>query len=345
MPVPAEGSGSIGRMSSPAGTGIRSLAVDIDGPVHYVDMGGPAGGPLMVAVHGLGGSHINWSAVAPRLTQRSRLLALDLVGHGLTPVEGRTPDIEGHRRLLSGFLQAVVGSPAILIGNSMGGLVSALQAVAEPETVAGLVLVDPALPTARPGLVHPRVVVNFALCAVPGVGEHFLAHRRRLTTAEESVQRVLGVCCVDRSRVPADVVAAHVALTEQIDRARGDAAYLQSARSLSHLLARPAATIRRLGGLDQPVLLLQGGRDVLIPLSAARRMSAAHPDWRFEVAPDIGHVPMLEAPEWTCDMIEDWLDHQGSAAAVLASPSVTSSPTENTEGGPRGQPQLTWRVS
>src|SRR5664280_1270766 len=232
MPVPADGPGSIGRVSSPVGTGIQSLTVDIDGPVHYVDMGGPAGGPLMVAVHGLGGSHINWLAVAPRLTQRSRLLALDLVGH---------------RRLLGGFLQAVAGSPAILIGNSMGGLVSALQAAAEPETVAGLVLVDPALPTARPGLVHPRVAVNFALCAVPGVGEHFLAHRRRLTTAEQSVQRVLGICCVDRSRVPADVVAAHVALTAQIDRARGDASYLQSARSLSHLMARPAATIRRLG--------------------------------------------------------------------------------------------------
>src|SRR5664280_818330 len=203
MPVPADGPGSIGRVSSPVGTGIQSLTVDIDGPVHYVDMGGPAGGPLMVAVHGLGGSHINWLAVAPRLTQRSRLLALDLVGHGLTPAEGRTPDIEGHRRLLGGFLQAVAGSPAILIGNSMGGLVSALQAAAEPETVAGLVLVDPALPTARPGLVHPRVAVNFALCAVPGVGEHFLAHRRRLTTAEQSVQRVLGICCVDRSRVPA----------------------------------------------------------------------------------------------------------------------------------------------
>ncbi len=327
MPFPAEGTGSIDGVSSSLDAATRSLTVDVDGPVHYVDMGGPADGPLVVAVHGLGGSHVNWSAVAPLLTQRSRLLALDLVGHGLTPIEGRTPDIEGHRRLLSGFLHAVGGSPAILVGNSMGGLVSALQAATEPETVAGLVLVDPALPTGRPALVHPRVVVNFALCAVPGVGEHFLARRRRRTTAEQSVNRVLGVCCVDRSRVPADVVAAHVALTEHIDRARGDASYLHSARSLSQLMARPTATIRRLGDLDQPVLLLHGARDVLIPLSAARRMSAAHPDWRFEVAPDIGHVPMLEAPEWTSDTIGDWLDHQGSAAAVRASPSEHSAGT------------------
>ena len=45
-------------------------------------------------------------------------------------------------------------------------------------------------------------------------------------------------------------------------------------------------------------------------------MGAAHPDWRFEVAPDIGHVPMLEAPEWTAARIGDWLATEGAAAAA-----------------------------
>ena len=38
--------------------------VDLDGPVHYVDHGGPAGAPLAVLVHGLGGSHANWAPFA-----------------------------------------------------------------------------------------------------------------------------------------------------------------------------------------------------------------------------------------------------------------------------------------
>lgn len=42
-----------------------SLWVDLDGPVHYVDHGGPPEGPLMVCVHGLRGSLLNWAAVAP----------------------------------------------------------------------------------------------------------------------------------------------------------------------------------------------------------------------------------------------------------------------------------------
>jgi pimeloyl-ACP methyl ester carboxylesterase len=303
-------------MSAPLPPDGHSRTVDIDGPVHYLDMGGPEDGSLLVGVHGLGGSHLNWSAVGPRLSPHGRVVALDLVGHGLTPRGSRSADLDGHRRLLSGFLRSLGGRPAILVGNSMGGLVAALQAAEEPDSVAGLVLIDPALPTARLGLVHPRVIANFLLCAVPGVGPGYLAQRRYRTTAEQSVHRVLGVCCVDPSLVPADVVAAHVALTEQSDRAQGDASYLRSARSLARVMADPTATLATLQRVDRPTLLLHGDGDVLVPLASARRMHATHPEWRFEVAPGVGHLPMLEAPVWTADTIVDWLTHEGAVAAA-----------------------------
>jgi pimeloyl-ACP methyl ester carboxylesterase len=315
-------------VSATAANGTRSRLVDVDGPLHVVDMGGPDDGPLVVALHGLGGSHVNWSAIAPGLNRHARLVALDLVGHGLTPKGSRTADMDGHRRLVSGFLRAgvdgVAPRPAILMGNSMGGLVAALQAAEEPETVAGLILIDPALPTARLGLVHPRVVANFLLCAVPGVGESYLTGRRRRTTAGQSVRRVLGVCCFDASRVPDDVVEAHIELTERVDRTQADSAYLRSARSLSYIMARPAETMGRLEQVRQPTLLLHGARDVLVPVAAARRMHSAHPDWRLEIAPDVGHVPMLEAPIWTVDAIVDWLAHDGAGAAARASMAATA---------------------
>ena len=282
--------------------------IDLDGPVHWADFGGPSDGPLLVGVHGLGGSHLNWAAVAPRLVGRNRLIAIDLLGHGRTPTAGRTPDIDGHVALLDAFLAEVADRPVVLVGNSMGALVSALEAADAPDRVSGLVLIDPALPMARPGLIHPRVLTNFVLCAVPGVGERYLSARRKRTTAEQTVMRVLGTTCVDPSRVPPEVVEAHIRLTEEVDRQLGDGAYLTSARSLSWLMARPGPTLSRIAKVQAPVLHLHGERDVLIPLAAARRMAEGRTDWRLEVARDIGHAPMLEAPVWTGLRIQEWLD-------------------------------------
>lgn len=292
--------------------------LDVGGPVHVADYGGPEGAPLLVGVHGLGGSHLNWAAVAPYLCERYRLVAVDLLGHGRTPAAGRTADVAGHVTLLGGVLAQLSDRPVVLVGNSLGGLVSSLCAVDSPDRVAGLVLVDPALPTGRIGMVHPRVVSNFVLCSVPGVGERYLAARRTRTTADQTVRRVLGVTCVDPARVPADVVDAHIELTGSKDRAQGDAAYLASARSLSRVLARPGPTVDRLTGIKVPVLHLHGDRDVLVPLAAARRMAAGRTDWRLEVARDIGHAPMLEAPEWTALRITGWLDGEGRTARDAA---------------------------
>jgi len=51
--------------------------------VHYLDYGGPEE-PGHRAVHGLEGCAVNWSALAPLLTDRYRVLAPDLAGHGFT---------------------------------------------------------------------------------------------------------------------------------------------------------------------------------------------------------------------------------------------------------------------
>src|SRR3954453_21312372 len=129
--------------------GAMSRYVDLDGPVHYLDFGGPADGPLLVCVHGLGGSHVNWLAIGPELAKTCRVLALDLAGHGRTPLSGRSPGVHANRRLLHRFVTEVVSGPVILVGNSMGGMISLAEAADAPSEVTGLVLIDPALPLAR----------------------------------------------------------------------------------------------------------------------------------------------------------------------------------------------------
>jgi len=105
---------------------MRSYTIDLDGPIHYADFGGT--GPTLVLVHGLGGSYVNWLAVAPALARSGRVLALDLAGFGRTPLGERSAGVHANRVLLDRFLETVAPGPAILVGNSMGGLVAMMEA-------------------------------------------------------------------------------------------------------------------------------------------------------------------------------------------------------------------------
>jgi pimeloyl-ACP methyl ester carboxylesterase len=269
-----------------------------------------------VLVHGLGGSHLNWCPLAPRLVPHARVVAPDLVGFGLTHAGGRPSTVRANAVVLDRFLREVAGAPAILVGNSMGGMVSIMEAVAHPEAVAGLVLIDPVLPLVR-GVRPDRIVVlSFLLYALPLVGERYLARRRAVLSPRQIVQEVLSVACADPGRVPAELVDAQVTLAEERAAVEGtDAAFLRAARSLLRLSARRRRYWAMMRSVRQPVLLLSGAKDRLVSIRAAREAAARNPRWRFEVLPDSGHVPQLEEPERTAGLILDWLGREGATAA------------------------------
>jgi pimeloyl-ACP methyl ester carboxylesterase len=287
-----------------------SRVVDLNGPTHYLDFGGPADGPMIVAVHGLGGSAWNWLAVAPLLITRCRMVAIDLAGHGLTPAAGRSTTVQANRALLDRFLKEVIKTPAVLMGNSMGGLITLLESAASPDQVLGAVLVDPALPRPVLSRVDPRVAMQFAIMAVPGIGEAAFARRRRQQTVSQQVHESLKLCTVDITRVAPEVVAAGIAAIES--RRPGDFApsdTLRAGRSLLRLLGRPQLVRRAFSRVTAPVLMLHGDRDRLVSINVATAIAREFPAWRFEIAHNIGHVPMLEAPEWTAQQVFDWMEH------------------------------------
>jgi pimeloyl-ACP methyl ester carboxylesterase len=289
---------------------VTNRIVDLSGPTHYLDFGGPADGPMIVAVHGLGGSAWNWLAVAPLLTTRCRVVAIDLAGHGLSPAASRSTAVPANRGLLDRFLREVIGEPVVLMGNSMGGLISLLEGAAAPNLVAGIVAVDPALPGPLLARIDPRVAMQFAVIALPGIGEAAYARRRKQRSVATQVHETLMLCTVDISRVSPDVVAAGIAAIESrrpADFPPSD--LLRAGRSLMRLLSRPQLVRRTFQRVSAPVLLLQGERDRLVSVELARATAREFPAWRYEEVADIGHVPMLEAPDWTAAKVLDWLEH------------------------------------
>jgi len=298
----------IGASSQLVAWGGTSRTADLGGPVHYVDFGGDDPGPPVVLVHGLGGSHLNWCLLAPKLASRARVLAVDLVGFGLTHPEGRSATVQTAAVMLDRFVREVAGAPAILVGNSMGGMASILEAAANPDAVSGLILIDPALPLAAGARPDRLVSAAFLLYAVPGLGEGYLARRRASVPADRLIREVLDLCCVNPRRVPRELVAASVVLAEERASVAGlDAAFLSAARSLLRVSARRGRYWAAMRAVASPVLLIHGEKDRLVSIRSAREAAARNPGWRFEVLPDVGHVPQLETPDAVAALVLDWL--------------------------------------
>jgi pimeloyl-ACP methyl ester carboxylesterase len=303
--------------------GARGWVTDLDGPVHWIEFERPHNGrraqprpaeppddadrPPIVFVHGLGGSHLDWVTIGPALAADRRAVALDLRGFGLTPGTRRTTTVPANVALLDRFVREVVGAPVILVGNSMGGLISMFQAHARPDTVTGLVLVSPALPRLgqRPEL---RVAAQFLAYALPGVGELYLRGVRSSLPPRRLVELMLELCFADRSRAPRELVDALVALAEERRRMPGtDAAFLASARGTlrSIALARRYQGVMRAIGV--PVLLVSGEADRLVNVGSARAVSQANPAWETRFFPGVGHTAQMEVPELVSETITDWL--------------------------------------
>jgi pimeloyl-ACP methyl ester carboxylesterase len=294
-----------------------SRTVDLGGPVHYVDFGGPDGAPTVVLVHGLGGSHLNWDLFAPLIRDRSRVLALDLPGFGRSEPGGRRTTVHDNVAVLDRFLTEVAGTPAVLVGNSMGGMISILETAASPQSVNGLVLLDAAVPGPRRAL-DPLVAFTFAVYAIPMVGERFLALRRKRSTPLRQVRDMLRLCGVDPDTLPPETIERSLDLIgRREDVPAMDKAFLSAARSLLRILVDPRRYRAAMASITVPVLMVQGDEDRLVPVSAARDIAERHPAWRYLELPGVGHVPQLQVPEKVAGEFLAWLDETAGARAAV----------------------------
>ncbi len=300
-------------MTTVANFGGTSRFADLDGPVHWVDFGGPPEGsgtavPKIVLVHGLGGSHLNWALLAPLLAEKARVVAVDLAGHGLTNPEGRQTTVHANTNLLGRFLRTVVKEPVILVGNSMGGMISLLHTAKDPDLVRGLVLVDPALPMVLGTRPDPTMLSTFFMYSVPGLGERFLA-KSRLAPARRQVERVLELVCADPAVIPEELKQASEHLLGERAKIEGlDTAFLAAARSTVFTTSKRGAYFAAMDKIRVPVFLMSGDRDRLINVASARYVARRRPHWRYDEYAGVGHVPQMEIPDVVSERVFDWMD-------------------------------------
>lgn len=108
-------------------------------------------GPPVVILHGLFGAGANWTTLAKRLAATHRVIAADLRNHGASPHDPRM-DYPAMAADIAALIEARAGARAAVVGHSMGGKAAMWLALARPELVERLVVVDVAPATYRPTL-------------------------------------------------------------------------------------------------------------------------------------------------------------------------------------------------
>jgi pimeloyl-ACP methyl ester carboxylesterase len=306
--------------------GARGYVTDLDGPVHWIEFnpgtseqaqGQGENQPPVVFVHGLGGSHLNWCLIGPQLAAGRRAVALDLRGFGLTPGLRANSTVQANTRLLDRFITEVIGTPVILVGNSMGGLISIRETAANPDAVSGVVLLDPALPL-PPQKPDWPVTGQFLLYTLPGLAPLAVARLLSRVSPEEAVRQLIKLCFADPSRADPEMTKAEVALAARRHPATAAQAsarariFLAAARSLLRVLSLRWDYNAMMAGIDVPVLLVGGEADRLVPVAAVRQAAARNPRWESVILADVGHAPQLEVPDVVAATIRDWLSRHFS---------------------------------
>lgn len=265
----------------------------------------------MLLVHGLGGSQQNWLLVASAIAEAGyRVTTVDLAGFGATPLAGRESTLETNRRIIDGLIKYLGRGPVILVGHSMGGLISMLQAGANAESVSRLVLLDPAVPLAKTSPLKPlpQEWVK-ALAQRPSVGAALATGLAKLEGPERLIGNALRQYCFDASQLDRGLVEAMVD-GERARIARGHA-YLGYMQAYKSMLIR----LRLVEAYDQevvmkvkaPTLLIAGSADTLILTEFVRRLTGVRPDWTYEEMSGVGHNPQMEAPDRFVKVLLEWL--------------------------------------
>ncbi|WP_299356861.1 alpha/beta fold hydrolase [uncultured Shimia sp.] len=104
------------------------------------DLSGPDNAPVVVLIHGLGLNRDCWQWTTPALSDRFRVLAYDLFGHGESPPPPETPSLSVFSQQLSDLLDHLNIAKASIAGFSLGGMIARKFAQDSPERASELII-------------------------------------------------------------------------------------------------------------------------------------------------------------------------------------------------------------
>jgi pimeloyl-ACP methyl ester carboxylesterase len=280
--------------------GAPSQFVDIgDGVTVHLRDEGPKDAPAILLLHGSNADLHTWEPWVAALTSQYRVIRFDQVGHGLT---GPDPAHDYSRANYVADVLAVadkLGLERFIIGgNSMGGKHALAFAIAHPDRVSGLVLVDASgapMPQDKAAKKNSGGGnIGFRIARMPGINR----------LVEQITPRSLIAQSLEQS------VSVKSIITEpMIDRYWELLRYPGNRRATLQRFSQPheSLTEAEIAGVTAPTLILWGEEDRLIPVAAGQWLAKVMPTAQITVYPNIGHLPQEEAPAATLGDLLPWL--------------------------------------
>lgn len=288
-------------MNAPAGELRRYAGCDGTMLGYRIHRATHAKGTLLL-IHGLASNMSRWAEFAAQTALRASwdILRVDLRGQGASVFRGAAGNREWCADL-AGILDAEGASRVILVGHCLGANLALRFAAANPERVAGLVLIEPMHRHALTGMLRVAMALRPLILGLAWMVRGLNAlglYRRRLETLDlEELDR--------RARAALAASAAGAAALEDyasplVDlRSMPLAAYLQG---LAALLERAPDPER----VHMPVLVLTAQRGGFTDPARTRELLSRFSDSEFLELPALHWIP-TEAPVEMRKAVEDWI--------------------------------------
>ena len=272
----------------------------------------------LILLHGFGTSIGHWRQNLAALGEHHTVYALDMLGFGASEKASVSYKVNLWVDQVYDFWRTFIRQPVILVGNSIGSLISLAAAARHPDMVQGVVMLSLPDPSVReemiPAFLRPAIATIENIVASPLLIKTLF----RLVRRPGMVRRWAGLAYADSSAVTDELVDILVGPAQDRGSAQAFCAILKAMTSPKF----GPSVKTMLPTLKIPMLLIWGQQDRMVPPAFAQQFASYNPNLQLLNLDNAGHCPHDECPEEVNQAILDWIDgnvtNTNSAASSLS---------------------------
>jgi pimeloyl-ACP methyl ester carboxylesterase len=265
--------------------------------IAYRAAGDDRGPETLLLIHGMAGSSVTWRNVIPKLAGNYRVVAPDLLGHGLSAKPRGDYSLGAFAVWLRDLLDQLGIPRATVVGQSLGGGIAMQFAYQHRDRCDRVVLIGS-------GGLGPELNWMLRLLSAPGAEFLLPALAPKPVLDAGNTVRAWLISAGLRSPRGAEIWSAYSSLSDADSRH----AFLRTLRSVVDYRGQAVSALNRLHMTAQlPVMLVWGDDDRIIPVAHGHAAHQAVPGSRLEILPGIGHFPHVEAPDQVTELLADFI--------------------------------------